>query len=301
MGKVLVIGSINYDISIKTNRIPKCGETILGESIRFNCGGKGINQSYACGLSDAETSFIGCIGDDMYGTSIMSELKNIGISTEFIKKVDCPTGIAVISVDKEGNNSIIATPGANKLLSVKDIENSMELFMNTDIVLIQNEIPVDVNEKIIELSHQLSKLIIYNPAPFVPINPSLYQYIDYITPNETELNLLIECNGNILEKALMLKKLGVKNVIVTRGSDDLIHVDEKGAVKKYPVRKVDSIDTVGAGDCLNGYFAGLVSCGYTIEKAIKAAIEAASLSCTKEGTLSSMPYLKDVLLKIEGD
>lgn len=301
MGKVLVVGSINYDISIKTSRIPKCGETILGESIRFNCGGKGINQSYACSLSNAKTSFIGCIGNDMYGTSIMNELKNIGMSTEFIKKVDCSTGIAVISVDKEGNNSIIATPGANKLLSVKDIENSMELFMNTDIVLIQNEIPVDVNEKIIELSHQLNKLVIYNPAPFVPINPSLYQYIDYITPNETELDLLIESDGNIEEKALILKKLGVKNVIVTRGSQDLIHVDEKGAVKKYPVRKVDSIDTVGAGDCLNGYFAGLVSCGYTIEKAIKAAIEAASLSCTKEGTLSSMPYLKDVLLKIEGD
>ncbi|MDF2533202.1 MAG: rbsK [Clostridia bacterium] len=296
MNKVLIVGSINMDMVTAVNSIPKKGETVLASTMQKYHGGKGANQGVASSRFGAKTSFIGAIGDDEDGKTILESMKSEGIYINGIKiHENEKTGMAWITVDQKGENSIVVISGANGAVSKEDIDDNEALFREADIVLLQLEIPVETVAYAINKGKENGCRIILNPAPAVKLDMDILSKVDIITPNESELDILtsgIDAHNRI-EKAQSLIKQGVDNVICTLGAKGVLYVKKDG-FSQFPAYSVDAIDTTGAGDCFNGVLAAELSNNESIETAIKIAIKASSLSVTKKGAQSSMPRKQDV-------
>ena len=296
MNSVLVIGSLNYDETYHVDRLPNLGETVVATQIELSCGGKGANQAYAAACLGADTQMIGCVGDDAEGEIILNQLNEVGVNTKNIKKLfGKRTGKAVISVDSLGENNIIIYPGANLLLDYD--ESLMEIFKSADIVLIQNEIRMEIVEKMICLAAKLKKTVVYNPAPSCEISPFIFPMINYLIPNEHELDEIAPNKKTIREKSKYLISQGVENVIVTLGEKGAMLFNEKEEISVC-APKVKVINTVGAGDCFNGVFAALLGTK-SKEHALEIAVCAASLSTMKNGAMESMPKIEEVMEFIE--
>lgn len=289
MGKVLIVGSLNYDIAVKTKHIPRIGETVMGASIAYNCGGKGGNQAYACAKAGALTKMFGAVGDDACAAVLMNSLKQAGVDISHLCQIDrCCSGNAVVVVDDAGRNSIIVIPGANQMITNTYIRNLQSEFRQADVVLLQMEIPLKVIYETIRVAKAEGCIVILNPAPVQPIDPKYYPLIDYLTPNETELDNLVAGNGSLEEKARQLNSLGIAHVIVTLGEKGALSSGKDG-LTYFAAKKVEAVDSVGAGDCFNGYFGAAIAEGKTPDEAIRIAIAAASLSVTQAGAQSSIP------------
>ena len=168
MKKILVIGSLNMDFSIKTDLIPKIGETVIGSSFTLVPGGKGANQAYALGKLGANVSMLGMVGDDPYATALINNLNSVSVDTEKISKLkDTNTGVAFVTVDKTGDNSIIVISGANHKITKEYIDQNIELINNSDIIIMQLEIPLEVVSYVAKLAHNLGKTVILDPAPAI--------------------------------------------------------------------------------------------------------------------------------------
>lgn len=292
--KVLVIGSSNIDITCDVKELPKKGETLMGEAISYSFGGKGANQAVACGKLGADVSFLTCLGNDDHGNNIINQLEKHNVEVNNIKITqEAPTGTAVISVDQHGQNTIVVIAGANSHVTKEYLMDCDNLFKSCDYLLIQMEIPLESIEYAIRRGHELGKTIILNPAPANPnLSKSVYPFIDYFTPNETELCIMAnEEDHDTATKKLMA--LGVKNIIETVGEKGAIWYFENNK-KEFSTPLVKAIDTVGAGDCFNGAFVSALSKEKSVEEAIEFAIRAASLSVTKRGAQDSIPNLKEV-------
>ena len=292
MGKVLVVGSLNYDLSVYTNKIPNIGETVIGEKFSFSCGGKGANQAYAAKKAGVYTYMIGRIGNDDYGQLLLDNLNKVSINTTGIKiSEDVGTGISMLTIDQQGRNNIVVVPGANLKTTVYE---NPDFFETASVLLLQNEISSETNKDAIDHAKKNKMTIIYNPAPYYSIDEQIYKAIDFLTPNEHELSLLVPDKQDLEEKAMALIDRGVKNVIVTLGAKGALLVDENKHCIQIPAPKVKAIDTVGAGDCFNGYFAAMICQGKLPHEAIKFAIYAASMSIKKEGAQNSYPEIDEV-------
>lgn len=292
--KIGVVGSINIDLVIKTSRIPKRGETLIGESISKFSGGKGANQAVAISRLGESVTIFGCVGKDQYGKYLLENLKSENVNVSHVKEIEeVESGMAIIMVS-ENDNSIIVLPGANEYVDKKYIDSIIDEILKCDLIIMQNEIPMDTVEYVVEICYQNQLKVILNPAPAKKISSELISKISYLTPNEHEIKLIFE-NDNVED---ILKNYSEK-VIMTEGDKGVKFAINSSEVINVASRKSNVVDTTGAGDTFNGAFCvGLVK-GKSLIECIKFANIAAGLSTEKFGAQSGMPYLNDVLSELD--
>lgn len=296
---ILVVGSLNMDMSVHMEAMPAVGETVLGYDLGYQMGGKGANQACASGRLGGDVKILGCVGRDEFGDRQAESLQAAGVDAAFLRRsTESPTGTAVIYVDRNGDNSIVVIPGANRECSQQYLREQEELFLWCDIIVLQMEIPLEAVLYAAGRGRELGKTVILNPAPAPDSLPEeLYGLVDYLTPNETELARLSGVGSDSLEDmkrgARLLIGKGVKRVIVTLGEQGALLVDGEKE-RLYPARKVISVDTTAAGDCFNGALATGLAQGMGEDEAIRFANLAASLAVTRQGAQSSLPSRAEV-------
>jgi len=290
---VVVAGSYNVGLFLKGTQIPGIGETCMGETFHEGSGGKGSNQALAAGKLGADTVFVGCIGNDDYGKAALQLYDSLGVSTQYIR-VDntIHSGISVIFIDKDGNNSIMVIPGANYHLSNEDIDNAVPAMKQSCIVGFQLENALDVVCYGIKKAREVGARTLLDPAPARKLPDELYSYINIIKPNEHEAAILSGIPVTDKESAVKAGKWfldrGVETAVITLGKQGAVLV-EKDKTAYFPARQVTAVDTTGAGDCFSGALMAALADGKTIEDAIEFAHIAASISVTTLGVVESLP------------
>ncbi len=303
-GKIVVVGSTNMDMVIKTDHIPVPGETVLSGSFFMNPGGKGANQAVAVARLGAEVTFISKLGNDVFGKQFAQLFSDEGIDTSFmLSDEDLPSGVALITVDQMGENSIVVASGANANLHSNDIEDALGEIATASILLTQLEIPMEVVHFVVGFAASKGVKVIVNPAPANILSPELLRCIDILTPNKTEAGMLSGIKVTNIESAKKAAKAicarGVKNVVVTMGSLGAV-ICQEGKFSVVESTKVKTIDTTAAGDVFNGALAVALSEGKTLEEAVQFACEAAALSVTRLGAQSSIPHRNELIaLKLD--
>ena len=297
--KIIVVGIFVVDLSFKSSKLPKLGETVIGDSYNIGPGGKGSNQCVAIARSGGDVSFIARIGDDQFGKTGLHlyESENVGIEGLIITK-DEKTGSATISIDSNGMNSIIVVPGAASGLTNEMVDQKLNLFKMSSILLTGFEIPLDVVRYSLKMAKSNNLKTILNPAPHFNINHETYKLVDYLTPNEHEASALTNINIKTVDDARIAGKriceLGVGTSIITMGEKGVLctrnNLDSEGLYLPSIKLKDRVIDTVGAGDVFNGAFATALSEAINLEEALLFANKAASISVTKIGAALSSPY-----------
>ena len=300
MDKLLIVGSLNMDMVADVDHTPLTGETILTREITLIPGGKGANQAYAAGKLKADVTMFGAVGEDGYGNTLLENLAKAGVHVEnVIKRKHTATGMAFITVNKEGDNSIVVISGANATMSVEDIDLGRKLIENADIVLLQMEIPVETVCHTAKLAKSLGKTVILDPAPVPDSFPAeLYRYIDIIKPNETELYRLTGMNpaeNRMEEAAGWIRERGVGNVLVTLGERGAYLDSELFGIVRIPAITVQAVDTTAAGDAFTAAAAVKLAEGKDLCEAASFANRVASIVVTRKGAQSSIPTLEEVL------
>ena len=284
MKKIAVIGSINMDLTAQAERLPGKGETVSAANLQYVPGGKGANQAVAAARLGGDVAMFGCVGDDAFADRLIENLQQNGVDTTYIRRVaGVSSGIAMITV-AESDNCIVVVPGANHCVTPAYLDEVKHAILSADILILQNEIPLETVAYAMELGHQEGKLVLYNPAPAMSVPEDLLEKADYITPNEHEAALLFPNAG---ELPALLERCGGK-LIVTLGEKGAA-VWENGTMLRIPARPAEVMDTTGAGDTFNGAFACALSKEYPLEKALLIANVAASLSTEQAGAQGGMP------------
>jgi ribokinase len=298
MSKIIVIGSSNTDMVVKTNKFPVPGETILGGEFFMFSGGKGANQAVAAARMGCEVTFVCKTGNDIFGKRSIEEFKKEGIVTNYIDTdLEKASGTALILVDANGENEIVVASGANERLSESNIEAADHAIANADVILLQLEIPVASVLYAAKKAFEFGKKVILNPAPAQKLPKELFGYLYLITPNETEAEILtgikVEDRNSAAKAAEKLIEFGVQNAIITMGAEGAYF---KNHTLEMLVKglKVSAVDTTAAGDVFNGVLAVGITLGKDWEESISTACKAASISVTRMGAQASMPYLKEV-------
>jgi len=296
--KVVVIGSYNTDLTIKTGRIPRPGETIIGGIFSEGGGGKGANQAVAAVRAGASVSFIAKVGNDVLGNEGIQRLTRESIETRYVyRDTDVPTGVAFIVVDEYGENSIVVASGANTRLSQADIESARDEISSAAVMLLQLESPLEAVRAAIRMGRDNGVMVMLNPAPAQQLEPSLLGEIDIITPNKVEAEMLTGIKVTDEESMRSIVKkffdFGVKNVLITLGSHG-VFAGLPHAMEHIPAYSVRSIDSTGAGDVFSGSLAAYLAEGMCIEKAATMANASASISVTRMGAQNSAPCRREV-------
>lgn len=297
-GKIVVIGSANMDMVVKTDHIPVPGETVLSGSFFMNPGGKGANQAVAAARLGADVSFISRLGTDLFGKQFSGLLADEGINTRYlVSDALLPTGVALITVDKKGENSIVVAPGANAGLTIDDMEQALPAIADADFVLMQLETPVNVVEYVAAYAASVHTPVVLNPAPAAPLSEKLLSHIDILTPNETEAAFIagipVHDVASATKAADLICKKGVNRVIVTLGAKGAL-ICENGQHILVEAPKVQPVDTTAAGDVFNGALTVALSEGKDITAAVRFACEAAAISVTRMGAQASIPYRENL-------
>lgn len=297
MKKICVIGSLNMDLVVKVETMPRAGQTLIGSDFKEVPGGKGANQAVAMARLGGSVSMIGKVGNDSFGKTLIEALKNDKVDTKYIHIEDGPTGVAMITVDKNAENSIVVAPGANYKVKEIDIDNNIDAIKDSDIVVVQLETPVDTIKYALNKAKELNKYTILNPAPAVKLEEDIISNVDLLTPNETELEILsgvkIENEEDILKAAKVMISKGVKELIVTLGSKGSLYINKDKQIFKNAY-KVDAVDTTAAGDSFTGALSVSFANNKGIEEAMDFASKVGALSVMKEGAQSSLPTLEEV-------
>jgi ribokinase len=295
--KIVVVGSSNVDLIIKGDKIPEPGETVLGGTFHKAAGGKGANQAVAASRAGGEVTFISCVGNE-YGEESIEGFRNDGINVDYVKKdPDVATGIALIMVDENGENSIFVASGANLSLTVSDIQKARQIIKDADVLLMQCEIPIEIVEEAAKIASSAGVITILNPAPAQPLSDELLKCVTILTPNETETELLtgmeVKNDSDAVNAASMILAKGVEVVIITIGSKGalLATKDETTIISGY---SVEAKDTTAAGDVFNGALAIAIAENKSLNEAIQFANAAAALSVTRMGAQPSAPKREEI-------
>lgn len=294
MKKALVIGSLNMDMTARVEELPKLGETIFGYNFYKSCGGKGANQAVAISKLGLKTEMIGMVGNDSDGIELIKNLEfnNIFSSVIISKEI---TGRAVITVDNNGNNNIIVIPGANFKISKQNIDEKIDRIKESDIVIFQNEIPIEVTKYALKKAKELGKITIFNPAPAVKFDVNMFENVDYLIVNETELEYIFNVSYENIDLIVKIKnEYKLNNLLITLGDKGSIVITKENEIKKIKAYKVKAIDSTAAGDSFIGAFASQIVNGVNIDDAIKYATAVSAIVVTKIGAQESIPSKEEI-------
>jgi len=286
MNKLIIIGSINQDIVIKSNKIPKPGETVFGNQMHFFSGGKGANQAIAASNFGKDVTFFGKVGDDVFGNNLIKYFAKLNLNARIEKIKKESTGTAIINVDPSGENAITLVKGANDLFSEKDI-SILDNYQDSDYILLQNEINQDFNHLLIESASLKNMKVIVNPAPSYEMPLHIIKKCDTIIVNEHELQEVFRLENyskikDIKDVLFNLSKTYSINIILTLGSKGAVAVIEDELYINEG-KKVNVVDTTGAGDCFCGVYTAAISRGKSPKEALRQANRAAAISVTRLG------------------
>lgn len=288
--KISVVGSINMDMTVTAERIPKKGETLIGQELHYIPGGKGANQAVAMARLGAEVEMFGCVGNDGNGAALLENLKEQGVKTDNIKVMKgVPTGIALITVG-ENDNTIVIVAGANGKVDRGYVDSIAEDLKKSDIVVLQHEIPIDTVEYVVDFCYKNQIPVVLNPAPACPLKKETIEKITYLTPNEHEAKILF---GEASREELLRRY--PEKLLITLGSKGVTACLKTGEILLVPARPAHVADTTGAGDTLNGAFCVRIAEGADLKEALKFANVAASLSTEKFGAQGGMPTREEVI------
>lgn len=298
--KIVVIGSCNTDMVVKAGRLPVPGETVLGGTFYMNPGGKGANQAIAAARLGAEVTLISKIGYDLFGLQALEIYRSEKINTEFIfTDQKSPSGVALISVDSYGENSIIVAPGASRSLLTEDIDKAKSKLEEADIILMQLEVPIETVEYAATIAKSYGKKVILNPAPVSVLSNSFLSCVHTILPNRIEAEMLsgikVIDEESAWRAAKAIGEKGIENVVITLGKDGA-YVKEKEEYTMIPAKEVETIDTTGAGDVFCGAFSVYLSENHTLTESVEFANTAVALAVTRMGAQSAIPYKREIAL-----
>jgi ribokinase len=298
--RIAVVGSYATGLTMKVERMPGTGETLLGTGYRVDYGGKGSNQAVGCARLGGQVSFIARIGKDPFGEMALGLYRDEGIDvTHVTRTADAPTGVGFIIVESSsGHNCITIDPGANELLTAGDVSSCEAAFNSAAVVLTQLEIPVAAAESAMVCGRAQGAVTILNPAPVRPLPPSVLQLIDVLTPNETEARVLADRSPDAVvapeDVARELIRSGVKQVVMTLGEKGALIVTAT-SFTHVPAVEMSAVDTTGAGDAFNAGLAVAMACGDSLEAAVRFAVITGGLAVTQEGVIPSLPKREHVL------
>lgn len=293
--KISVVGSINMDMTVKAERIPLKGETLKGEDLKYIPGGKGANQAVAMAKLGADVEMFGCVGNDSAGKELVQNLKDMGVKTDNIRAVDgVPTGIALITVG-ENDNTIIVVAGANDCVDKAYVDSIKEELLQSEVVVLQHEIPQETNEYVIRLCHENNVKVVLNPGPARPVKKEIVDLVTYLTPNEHEAKIIF---GEEIPTEELLQKYPEK-LLITQGAKGVSMCLAEGKVLLVPARRAEVVDTTGAGDTLNGAFTVQIAKGESVKDALRFGNIAASLSTEKFGAQGGMPTFEEVTAELD--
>lgn len=295
-GHVLVVGSINVDYVIETDRLPKLGETLTGKNFSVNYGGKGANQAAAIAKLGCEVKMLGAVGRDVMGDSAIQNLESFGIDCSRVLRTDAPTGAAMITVCG-GDNHILLDAGANACVTPDVIENNRDLLEWADILVMQYEIPVESVVAAARLAKETNTAVIVNPAPVKAVDPALYGFVDWMIPNEFEAELITGIAPDDRAAAQRtieaLCQMGCRNAIVTLGSRGSAFGNAEG-VDFFGIYPVKVKDTTAAGDSFIGGLCAKLCEGASAREAVAYAAAVSALTVSRAGAACSIPTADEV-------
>lgn len=296
--KIVVIGSCNTDMVISMDHLPLPGETLIGGEFFMNSGGKGANQAVAAARLGGNVSFIAKVGNDPFGKRALEQYRAEGIDVKHIlTDPEQPSGVALIMVDAQGENSIAVASGANAHLTTKDINNAKEILSRADIVLMQLETPITTVEHAANVAKRSGAKVILNPAPAQPLPESLLQNLYILIANETEAEFIsgtqITDMDSVARAADILCDKGVEKVVITLGSRGAF-VKERGNYHQIPGLKVKAVDATAAGDTFCGALCVALAEGKNLTEAVTFANRCAAVTVTRMGAQSSLPYRSEI-------
>ena len=292
MKNILVIGSLNMDLVINTDRMPQAGETIHGKGFAHFPGGKGANQASACARAGGNVKMLGKVGDDAYGDILLKNLSQDGVNINGIEREKLSTGVAVITVFN-GENSIILDKGANGLVDRDYIDRHIDAIDWADYIIMQYEIPMETVVYVAQIVKSKGKTLIIDPAPMMDAPSELYRMADIILPNETETAQLVGEGNDDEASVKKMYELGCKNVIMTLGKKGSIYYNGENMINQ-PAYKVKAIDTTGAGDCFTGSMVAALASDKTMEEALEFASKASAIAVGRRGAQPSFPWKSEV-------
>lgn len=297
-GKIVVIGSTNTDMVVKSSRLPAPGETILGGQFFLFSGGKGANQAVSAARLGGDVTFVSKVGDDVFGKQSLDGFGRENIHTQFIATdPQHSSGVALITVDARGENSIVVASGANNHLQPADIDRALAEISHAAVVLLQLEIPLTTVVYAIRKCHALGRRVILNPAPAFALPDDVPSRLFMITPNETEAEILtgikVHDEPSAYQAAQALRKMGVQHVVITLGSRGAFLLTPRLS-RLVPAPAVQAVDTTAAGDIFNGALAVALSEGMPVEEAVSFSCRVAALSVTRMGAQASAPHRHEI-------
>lgn len=297
--QITVMGSFVADLSFRTERLPAWGETFMGSSFKLGPGGKGSNQAVAAARAGAKVSFIGKVGNDPFAELARSTYRQEGIDARYLLTSQSATGAAAIVIDAAtGENSIIVVPGACLDLTPEEVAEMKDLIAGSAMFVTQLELALPTVEFGLKLAHSLNVPTILNPAPGRKLPDSVYPNCDYVTPNETETEILtgirVQTPADADRAAAAFLDLGVQNAVITLGAQGA-YVKNRSTSGLIPAFNAGLVvETTGAGDAFNGGFAVALAEGRNLMDAARFGCAVAGISVTRHGTATSMPYREEV-------
>lgn len=297
--KILVIGSSNTDMTVKTQALPRPGETLLGGEFKMGPGGKGANQAVAAARLGGDVSFVCKVGNDMFGDSAIMGYEKDGIDTSRILRSTKPSGVALIMVDDKGENCISVASGANADFTEADIDSVADIIKEAEMLVLQLEIPVPCVLKAARIAAEAGVKILLNPAPACELPEELFKYVYLMTPNQTEsefyTGIHVDDEASAARAAEALRAMGVGNVLMTMGSKGSMAFTAEGKFFT-PARKIEAVDATAAGDTFCGALAVALVEGKNLKEAVAFATAASALTVQKMGAQESIPYRNEINL-----
>lgn len=292
---MVVVGSLNMDLVVRAPRHPSPGETLIGSQFQTFPGGKGANQAVAAARLGATVRLIGRVGKDAFGDALLQTVRQDGVDTSFIyRDPEAASGVALITLDEAGQNTIVVASGANMRVSPEDIAQAEAAFEGANLLLMQLECPLEAVEAAADLAQRHGIAVALNPAPARPLPASLLAKVDYLLPNQTELQLLAEGEVDTSAAAARLMKNGVRNLVVTLGEEGALLVTAE-MQQKFEAYRVAVVDTVAAGDAFTAAFCVALMEGKSLPEAVQWGNAAGAIAVTRPGAQPSMPKREELI------